>query len=267
MGRKQRVDYDGACHHIIVKGINNSYIFDDDVAKEFYIKLLVKYREKHDIKLFAYCIMDNHAHLLIQSGKAKGKKKICISDFMHDVQCAYAKWYNRHYKHIGPVFNNRFSNFYCRTIPYFVYIINYIHRNPVKHGKIKTYNYRYSSYRDYQLGKGLCDLEDCYHFLEMSRSALMAHLVKLKTQGGYPFLDALIEKLSRCQNREAVEKLLLELAFRLEDIRGSRLVRYFDYVQRTMIDELNNLKILSVKVISNLFGVSESYVYQRLNST
>ncbi len=266
MGRKQRIDYNGACHHIVVKGINNSYIFDDDTAKATYLRLLTKYREKHDIKLFAYCVMDNHAHLLIQTGQAKGAEHICISDYMHDVQSAYARWYNKEYAHRGPVFNNRYSSFCCQTLAYFIFIINYIHKNPVKHGKTESYSYQYSSYRDYQLGTGICDLKACYAFLEMSRTELLKNLAQLRANEGYPVLDRLIEKLSSCQSSEAVEALLLELTFHIEDIRGSRLVKYFHRVQHDVIRELRSLKIVSVKALSSMFCVSPSYIYKLLKS-
>lgn len=93
MGRRLREDYDSAVHHIVVKGINRKYIFKEPVNKSKYIDLLKYYKEKHDVKIFAYCVMDNHLHLMIQSGNPKVKKykyrelnRLCISDFMHDVQ-------------------------------------------------------------------------------------------------------------------------------------------------------------------------------------
>ncbi len=267
MGRKKRIDYIGACHHIIVKGVHNDFIFNDDSAKQKYLQLIVKYREKHDIKVFAYCIMDNHAHLLIQSGKPNKDDEICISAFMHDLQCAFAKWYNKRYVHIGPVFNGRFESFNCHTIPYFITVIDYIHRNPVKHHKLKTYNYRFSSYANFQNGKGLCDLEACYQFLGMSRTNLIAQLKRLKANNNWPFLEQLLERLRRSQKNENIEALLLELAFHIEDLRGSRLIKYFDKVQRELMKELVEIKQMPVKAVSKLFEVSTSYVYQRLKTT
>ncbi|PID81326.1 MAG: hypothetical protein CR995_00180 [Clostridiales bacterium] len=267
MGRKPRVDFEGACHHIVVKGINNSYIFDSDEAKNKYLFLLDKYREKHGIKLFAYCIMDNHAHLLIQSSRAKSNNHICISDFMHDVQCAFAKWYNKVYPHCGPVFNSRFNSFSCLSVPYFIYAINYIHKNPLKHGVTRTYNYRFSSFKDYASGKGLSDLEACYDFLGMSRKQLLLHLTNLKNTESFPFLDKLLEKIRKTQNNNTLELLLIELAFRIEDIRGTRLVKYFDKVQHDLMNEVISMKTMSVKALSNLLCVSPSYIYKKLNTS
>ncbi len=262
MGRKLRIDFDGACHHIVVKGINNSYIFDDDYAKQKYLSLIDLYKEKHDIKLFAYCIMDNHAHLLIQSGQAKSNKRPCISDFMHDLQAAYARWYNKNYAHSGPVFNRRFDSFNCLSIPYFVYIINYIHNNPVKHGKTKTVHYRYSSMYDYMTDSGRCDLADCYKFLGMPRTELLLHL-NVKSDETFPFLIQLLEKIKLNEDNMALQTLLLELSFKFEDIRGARLTHYFERVQREIINELINLGAMPVRAISKLLGVSNSYIYKK----
>ncbi len=264
MGRPLRYDAIGACHHIVVKGANNAFIFDDDFAKEKYIALLVYYRERHDIKLFAYCIMDNHVHLFIQTGKPNRAGEKCIAAFMHDVQAGFARWYNKVYPHVGPVFNGRYQSFYCGSMIYFITLIDYIHRNPVKHNKLDTYNYRYSSYGNYQTGKGICDLEDCYQFLEMTRGELMARLAELKHADNWPLLEQLIEKLQGTHNIEAIEKLLQELAFKLEDLKGSRLIKYFDRVQRTLIRELVEIKQMPVRVVSKFFEVSTSYVYGRL---
>lgn len=267
MGRKARFDADGTCHHIIVKGINNSYIFNDDVAKDLYINLLKKYREEHDIKIFAYCVMDNHCHLLIQSGKAKSKDNICISDFMHDVQCAFAKWYNKTYARIGPVFNNRFNSYNCLSLPYFIYTINYIHRNPLKHGKTKSYYYRYSSFYDFISGNGLTDLADCYQFLGMSRLSLLDQLERLRSTEDLPFLDKLIERIRNNHDRQTIEMLLAELAYHIEDIRGSRLIQYFDKMQREIVKVLFDCKAMSILSLSKLLNVSPSYLYKQINSS
>ena len=66
MARKQRVHYDGALYHVIVRGNNKEYIFKEDKGKEKYLETLLRYKKKYDFKLYSYCIMDNHAHMLIE---------------------------------------------------------------------------------------------------------------------------------------------------------------------------------------------------------
>ena len=59
MARKLRVHYEGALYHVIVRGNNRDFIFSEAYMKQLYI-------EKYRAKLYAYVIMDNHAHLLIE---------------------------------------------------------------------------------------------------------------------------------------------------------------------------------------------------------
>ena len=65
MPRKSRKLLDGKICHIIVQGINKEYIFNQEVDKKKYFNLLKKYYRDYEIDIICYCIMDNHAHLII----------------------------------------------------------------------------------------------------------------------------------------------------------------------------------------------------------
>ncbi|PID80450.1 MAG: hypothetical protein CSB19_00025 [Clostridiales bacterium] len=264
MGRPLRIDFEGAWHHIVVKGINNSHIFRSDEAKRVYYEILEKYKDKHDVYIFAYCMMDNHIHLMILSGKAKSDAAICISDFMHDVQCAFAKWYNKRFKRSGPVFNSRFKSFNCLSLPYFIYCIDYIHRNPMKHGKTNSYYYEYSSYVKFFTGEDINDIDKCCDFLAMSKAQLREQLSARQKLQNLPIIDQLIEKIKAQHENETLEHMLNSLAFKLEDLRGARLNGYFKGLQRKVIYALVQAKRMPIKAISMLFEVSTSYIYKQL---
>ena len=66
MARIARKNLDAMYYHVMVQGINKEYIFEKDECKKIYIKLLKKYSSECDISLVAYCIMGNHAHLLLK---------------------------------------------------------------------------------------------------------------------------------------------------------------------------------------------------------
>jgi len=59
VGRKLRVDREGAIHHSMCRGNNGEYIFNDKRCKEKYLELVCFYKEKYGIKLLAYCVVDN----------------------------------------------------------------------------------------------------------------------------------------------------------------------------------------------------------------
>ena len=132
------------CHHM-VQGINREYIFQTNDEKKKYLELLKNYYLQFKIDIVAYCIMDNHAHLLMYS---KGIQN--ISNFMQQVNLLYAKYYNKKKERVGYVFRNRFKSVPIMTREQMYQCIKYIHMNPVKAGIVKKEDqYEYSSYQDY----------------------------------------------------------------------------------------------------------------------
>lgn len=132
------------CHHM-VQGINKEYIFETNEEKEKYLKLLKKYYIEFKIDVIAYCIMDNHAHMLLHSDRIEN-----ISNFMQKINSIYAMDYNKSKNRVGYVFRNRFESVPILKREQMYTCIKYIHMNPVKSHIVKKENeYKYSSYNDY----------------------------------------------------------------------------------------------------------------------
>ena len=132
------------CHHM-VQGIDKEKIFETEENKKKYIFLLKKYYKKFDIKILAYCVMDNHVHMLLYSNKIQN-----ISNFMRQVNSIYAMYYNKKMQRVGYVYRNRFKSVPMMTKRQLWTCIKYIHMNPVKAGIVKKESdYIYSSYNDY----------------------------------------------------------------------------------------------------------------------
>lgn len=131
--------------HIMVQGINKSYIFQTEMQKKEYMELMKECNKKFDIKIIAYCIMDNHSHMIIYSENIAN-----ISDYMKSLNTSYGIYYNKTNNRIGFVFRNRFQSQYIYDQNYLINCIKYIHMNPVKAGKeLKEEDYKYSSYNEY----------------------------------------------------------------------------------------------------------------------
>lgn len=266
MGRKLRVDFDGACHHIVVKAINSHFIFDETFVKDRFIDLLKKYQDKHDINLFAYCLMDNHIHLFVQSGKPPKKNQLCISAFMRDLLSNFARWYNKINDRTGPLFNGRFKSFLCQSTPYLIYLLNYIHRNPFVAGMSKTYHYAYSSFKNFVTGKGICDIEACCEHIDMSREELLSHLEDRMTLNTLPFLDKVIEKIKDVQNNQSLKDILSDLSFDLKEFKGHGIAIYHQGLRNEMMKALREARQMKASSIAELFNVSKTYVYNAINS-
>ena len=145
MPRIARNQYNGKIFHITVKGINSEYIFDNNEDKTEYLKLLHEKKININIKILAYCIMNNHAHILLKCEEISE-----ISEFMKKVNTAYAIFYNKKYDREGYVFKNRFYSQSIIDRKHLLSCITYIHRNPVKANIVKNMNaYSFSSYNEY----------------------------------------------------------------------------------------------------------------------
>lgn len=140
------------CHHM-VQGINREDIFKTKEDKIKYLELLEKYYLEFKINIIAYCIMDNHAHLLMHTKTTQD-----ISNFMKQVNSIYAMDYNRRKNRVGYVYRNRFKSVPIMTREQMHKCIKYIHMNPVKAGIVNDEaKYQYSSYNDYLNQTGFID--------------------------------------------------------------------------------------------------------------
>ena len=145
MPRIARKNLFTTCFHIIVQGINKEYIFPKEEYIEKYKNLLISNLNKYNVKIIAYCIMNNHAHILLKTEKIEQ-----MSSYMKSVNTSYAKYYNHRENRVGFVFRNRYDSEPIYEQKYLLNCIAYIHNNPVK-ANIVDYpqEYKYSSYNDY----------------------------------------------------------------------------------------------------------------------
>lgn len=145
MPRIPRSDANSRFFHTMVQGIEKSFIFDNAANMNFYLNLLNKNSKKFNVSILAYCVMNNHAHILIYVH--------CINDMIKFFRCvntAYAKHFNSQNQRVGYVFRNRYKSEAIYTVRQLFNTINYIHNNPVK-AKIcsEAQDYEYSSYNEY----------------------------------------------------------------------------------------------------------------------
>lgn len=143
MARQARERSKTGIYHIMLRGIDKRDIFLEDEDRRKFIKCLLKAKEVGKFEIYAYCLMDNHVHLLMKEGEDIGKtiKRITVS---------YVIWHNNKYERTGHLFQNRFRSESVEREAYFLTVFRYIHQNPLKAGLIsKLDDYQWSSYRQY----------------------------------------------------------------------------------------------------------------------
>lgn len=145
MGRYTRDEIVGGYYHITARGNNREYIFKEDIDKGYFLKLLNESRQNMRFKLMAYALMDNHYHLLVQTGDVKLQK------IMHQINNKYSKYFNARYERCGHVFQGRYNASVIGNEQYLLKVLTYIHQNPVKAGICKRVeNYKWSSDKFYR---------------------------------------------------------------------------------------------------------------------
>ena len=129
--------------HIMTQGINRSYIFDKPDDIKYYIKIIYELQKEYNIKIIAYCIMNNHTHMLVKVENTKH-----LSNFMLRLNSKYGKYYNKKHDRVGYVFRDRFKSECINNERHLCNCIKYIYDNPVKAGICKEpAEYQWSNYK------------------------------------------------------------------------------------------------------------------------
>lgn len=107
-----------------------------------YEELLTKYKNQHGFKLFAFALLPNHIHMLVET-----RPETTLSDIMHNITSSYTKYYNKKYNRQGHLFRGRFRAVIIEKEPYLLKLTRYIHLNPKLLGMAADpADYPYSSY-------------------------------------------------------------------------------------------------------------------------
>lgn len=104
------------------------------------------------VRIYCYCLMPNHVHLLVQQLRDNG-----ITDFIRKTFNSFTKFFNTKYERVGPLFQGPFKAKLIEDEEYLLQLTKYIHKNPqgleFPHGVWEANSYPYSSYRNYVSGE------------------------------------------------------------------------------------------------------------------
>ena len=144
MARKARAEVEGGLYHVITRGNNRRQIFHSSADYEKFLSLLAVQKIKLPFFLYAYCLMSNHVHLLIERQASE------VGRIMHRLLTGYAQYYNRRYRRVGHLLQGRYKAILCQSDRYLSELVRYIHLNPVRARIVnKPEDYEYSSHRAY----------------------------------------------------------------------------------------------------------------------
>ena len=119
MARKPRVEFKGAFYHVIVRGNQRQKIFRDDRDRLTYLDRVEHYRQRYGFRIYAYVLMANHVHLLLQTGKTP------LSKILQGIQFTYTQYYNRRHRTVGHLFQGRYKAILCDRDAYLLELVRY----------------------------------------------------------------------------------------------------------------------------------------------
>lgn len=126
MTRSLRIEYPGAFYHVFSRGVAKQIIYQSDEDRIKFLDFLKITVKRHNWILHAYCLMDNHFHLLVETPDPS------LSAGMHLLNGLYAQWYNIEHDRVGHLFQGRYGHTLIEKEEYFLEAAAYIVLNPVK---------------------------------------------------------------------------------------------------------------------------------------
>ena len=147
MARPLRITFPGAFYHITSRGNERKVIFKSKRDREKFLEYLESATQRYDALIHAYCMMDNHFHLLLETPSAN------LPQIMRHINGAYTTYFNIKRKRWGHLFQGRYKSILVEIDEYAKELSRYIHLNPVRVGMVKKPEaYQWSSYQ-YYIGK------------------------------------------------------------------------------------------------------------------
>ena len=212
MSRVARIVAPGFAHHITQRGNRKMDVFETDDDRLAYLRFLKKYVTRHNVSIYAYCLMTNHVHLVAVPGD-----EASLGKALRDAHTVYAMYFNTRTALSGHVWQGRFHS--CPLDAQHLWAaVRYVERNPVKAGLVeRAEQYRWSSAAAHC---GLCRdellsldfpppgvIEDWSAWLAQGEEMSVVEHIRQQTRTGRPCgSDAFLDQLENLLNRTVRRK-------------------------------------------------------------
>ena len=142
MARPLRIEYSGAIYHVTGRGNEKKLIFKDDLDREIFLQTLSRVNKRYNWFGHAYCLMNNHYHLIIETPDAN------LSAGMRQLNGVYTQAFNKRHKRVGHLFQGRYKAILIQKDSHLLEVCRYVVLNPVRARAVeKPEMWKWSSYR------------------------------------------------------------------------------------------------------------------------
>jgi len=149
MPRLPRPVADGLVYHALNRGNNRAVVFADAADFAAFLQALRQTRRRYPFRLYGYCLMSNHFHLVLQPADGQ-----CISRILQSLTVAHTWRYHRRHSTSGHVWQGRFQSPVIQEDEHLLTVLRYVEANPLRAGMVAdAADYPWSSYRAHGLGR------------------------------------------------------------------------------------------------------------------
>lgn len=235
----------------MLRGIDRQLIFEDDEDYLRFIDIVQECREACGFKLYAYCLMGNHVHLLLKVEEQS------LETIFKKIGGRYVYYYNVKYRRVGHLFQDRFKSEPVEDQVYLMTVLRYIHQNPIK-AKLctKIGDYPYSSYAEYLHDSHTVDCDFVLSFL--SREEYVRFNNELSTDKCLEIVATTRHAVTDLQAQAIIEKYAhCRTIIDFQSLDEAKKERYIKKIYE---------KGVSVRQLSRLTGTSKGLVEKWLKS-
>lgn len=253
MPRLARKKSNSGVYHIIMRGINRQIIFENEEDYDRFIQTMKRYKEKCEYELYAYCLMDNHLHLLLKEGKEP------LEFVMRRICSSYVFWYNKKYERTGYLFQDRYRSEPVEDNMYLLTVIRYIFQNPIKAGLVSNLsnlsNYKWTNYMDYVREHNHTDIDLVLNIINTDRKIAVREFINYINQSND---DKCMEITERQKISDEDAKKIIRIQCKMDNTID---LQKLDKAKRNMhLRELKKIHGLSIKQIERLTGINRGIV-------
>ena len=238
--KKSRTDV----YHVMLRGINQQTIYEDDEDNEKMLQTLMKVKTVSKCKIFAYCLMQNHCHIVLKV-EDEG-----LDQIFKRLGSRYVYWYNIKYSRIGHLFQDRYKSEVVESDKYLLAVIRYVHQNPLKAGIVKELSdYPWSSYNEYLRKSKIVDTDYIYSIMDKN------DFIRFNNQETAEKALEDEQKQIRISDAEAKKKI-----YEVSGLLNANEIQHLESVDKIRILKHFKEANMSIRQISRLTGISKGIV-------
>jgi len=245
MPRQRRQQSGTGIYHVMIRGINQQVIFEDTEDNEKMLQTLSEVKAVSKCKVFAYCLMHNHYHIVLKVEEES------LEQIFKRLGSRYVYWYNIKYNRLGHLYQDRYKSEAIESDRNLLAVIRYVHQNPVKAGIVKDVSdYPWSSYTEYIGTSRIIDTDYIYSIMDKKEFESFSR--KESTEKA---LDDDKPKTFQITDKEAKKKI-----YEISGLTNATEIQYLETSAKKHYLKKFKDGGMSIRQINRLTGISKGIV-------